>query len=212
MLRAAADGIDQRACDVESLIRVEAGRIHEVSVFRGAKGRMGPFRIARVTFTHILQNARLYTVSALSPQLFKAAFGPDFKARGDEKLDRRIGANHRSDVASVDHGAWCAARRMGGKIPLKRKQCRPDLRMHRYLGCGDRDVIGQEGRIIEIGGAHKAGRTGCVGRIGGVAADFPQVAGRRPVQPPGIEPRVAVMGREAGRPCPCPTRPGRRWR
>src|SRR5258708_4850688 len=66
--------------------------------------------VACVTIFHVLQDMLVYSVAAAFLQLLEAAAGARLEAGGDEELGLGIGADHRADIAAIEHGAGRAGR------------------------------------------------------------------------------------------------------
>src|SRR3546814_21135791 len=69
------------------------------------QGGMRPPTVARIPLAQVLQNARVYTLLAPLKQLLMAPGGAGFHRGRKEKFHIGVWADHRADVAPVQHGA-----------------------------------------------------------------------------------------------------------
>ena len=86
--------------------------------------------VAGIAVLHLLQDARVYSLLAPFPQLFRSPRGAGLEAGGQKDLHIRLGADDGGDVAAVENGARLAVRRLCGEAALKRQELRP----HRWIG------------------------------------------------------------------------------
>ena len=145
---------------------------------------------------------------AASLQFQPAAAGALGQAGGDEQLRRRVGKDHRADVAAVQHRAAAAPKPRWNASRAARHAGMAATAAAAASACGPRRSV----RRMSVGGTSAARRLRHR-RIGGVAAGIQHAAADRAIQQAGIEIGQVRARRRAGAPaCPCRPRPGRRWR
>ena len=126
-----------------------------------------------------------------------AAFGADLRAGGNEEFEVRLGADHRADVAPVQHGARRPARRAGGEVALYLQQCGADFADSRHFGRGLGGPIAIEVGVVQGAGVQSVGgRNGDCG-IRGVAAGANDRQADSTIEPPRIEMGKTEMGGKA---------------
>jgi hypothetical protein len=106
-------------------LAVEARGVEYHRIGRRRQRRDGAIAVAVVTLARLLEDAGVVDVATLGEKLVGAAAGAHFRRGGDEDLHRRIGADHRADVAAVENGAGLA----GGEGTLEGDEGVPDLRV-----------------------------------------------------------------------------------
>ena len=92
------------------------------------------------------QDVRLVGGLAASAQLQRATLRADLRRRNDENLHVGVGADHRADVAAVEHRAG----RRCGERALEVEQCGTHLRHRRHHRSRFADLIDLERRFIEF--------------------------------------------------------------
>ena len=125
-------------------------------------------------------------------------------ARGDENLHLRVGADHRADVATVEHGAFRPRREAALHVDERRAHRRHGRDDGRRLA----HVAGAQPLFVEVG-ERQAARGG--DRRFDVVEPQPllqQRAGRGAVEQARVEMRQAVMRRKTSRQRALPRRRG----
>src|SRR5262249_4629621 len=107
---------------LEYLVGIEPRRIDRHGVGSGQQRRDPTPAVARVAFLHVQQDVAVYGRAPAPPQLPEPATGARLRARGDEELDDGVGTDRGANVATVEHGARRAARRVRGEIALHREE------------------------------------------------------------------------------------------
>ena len=129
-----------------------------------------------------------------SAQFERAATRALFRRRGDEDLHVRVRADHRADVAPVEHRAG----RHGGKLALEGEQRGAHLRNRRHDRGGLADCVTLQRVLVECAPdrAPCAAAMACALSSSGRPASM-QRLGDRAIEQPGVEMAQAEMRREA---------------
>src|SRR5258706_7909525 len=121
---ARSGGLDNRDGGPERRVYIEMRGIEQVRI-RGAHQRGdGPAGVALVAAQDVGEDVGFVNLGAAAAELEGAALGTHLRGGGDEDLHVRLRADHRADVAAVEHGAG----RGGGEGPLEGRQGGPHAR------------------------------------------------------------------------------------
>src|SRR5690606_293477 len=167
--------------------------IQQVRILGRLQRRGGPGPVLLVAAAQIGQDLLEAGGIALFHQLLVPAAGADLVTGGDEQLHRRVGTDHRPDVAAVQHGAPFAPRGMGGEPALVVQQGGPHFGQGSHLRGGKAHGL----RAQVAGGKVAFGQAG--GGRSRVAALAQHLAADRAVERAGIEIGIVVPGGELPR-------------
>src|SRR2546422_2511822 len=104
-------------------------RIEHLRIRRGNQRCDRAVSVARIPFRQVPGKGAKISRDSFVDQLLISPLGPDFRARCQEQLERRVGKNNSSHVAAVGNQPWRPAK---GTLALQ--QTHPDLGNFRYFG------------------------------------------------------------------------------
>ncbi len=166
-----------------------------------ARRMFGASRVSRasISASTVAGSAAIPFASQLQP----AATRTSGQGGGDVELHRRIGENHRADIAAVQHRTA-----LGGEAALEIQQCRAHCWDRRHRGGGGvRHGAAQIG-ALQVGRPQRA-RSGLRSRrVRGIAAAIQHPPPDRTIQQAGVEIRQPERSGDAAAPA-CPSLPRR---
>src|SRR4030081_2097697 len=144
---ARSGGLDNGDGGPERRVYIEMRGIEQVRIRRPHQRRDGPAGVALVAAQDVGEDVGFVNLWAAAAELEGAALGAHLRGGGDEDLHVRIRADHRADVAAVEHGAG----RGGRKRALERRQGGPHPRNGGHQRGRLADGLALERRLVEGG-------------------------------------------------------------
>src|SRR5579885_2377722 len=186
---------DESGSLFEHLVGVKPGAVDDDGVGGREKRCVPTPTVARVAFLDVPQDGFVYSRRAVFPQLFGPPPGAFLAAGGDEQLHVGVGADHRADVAAVEHRAL----RLPGEASLEGEQGGSFLQNGGDHRGGAADRLVAQARIVEQRRVEAARRRRGGFGIGRIAAGGEHAQRRGAVEPPGIEMGQAELCGEVSR-------------